>query len=94
MLNICFSLPWNQHSVFGWIVEILFTVSIGVSYFLMDQCLVTLFISICEYHIAIEKMFRCRMDEIDAVARKRPYRSDDVKKLIHESISFDISARR
>lgn len=82
-------LPWDQNSILSWMGESIFAI-IGVgSYFIVILSFLTLFISICEYHYAIHKLYRCRINAIDDMVR-----NEDIKRSIYNSILFHASAKK
>lgn len=88
-----FRLPWDQHSVEGWLMEVIFCL-ITVGFFVfVNPSFLTFFISICEYHRAFYKMFQGQINEVDVMVQMRPCQYQAVKKMLHQSISFHVSAK-
>lgn len=86
-------LPWNQNTFLGWLAEQIFSTFFLGFFCLFAPLFLTLLVCVCNYHKAIYKMYRFKIANIDAVADFQPFPTDRVKKLMHESILFHISAK-
>lgn len=55
---ILFSLPWDQHTLIGYIGEVVFTIIFGGAFFICNGAYLIFFISICWHLKALSKMFQ------------------------------------
>lgn len=56
-LSIRFSLPWDQHTPFGYFLAIFYDVAVAATY-LIPVPFILLFISFCQFHHAFYQMFQ------------------------------------
>lgn len=59
------SVPWNEHTLVGYIAELSYHVASGVMYLLSETVFMLLFISLCLHHRAFYKMFCHSLNEIN-----------------------------
>lgn len=91
---IFFRWPWNQNTLHVWMFETIFNGLIVFVVGLVTSALLTLFVSICHYHGAFYKIFQLQIANIDQATYSRPMKCMKIRKLINESISLHISAKR
>lgn len=89
-----FSLPWNQHTFFGWVLEQSTCLLGSMAYFLVTGALMSLFIAICEFHKAFYKYLHHLVTSIDELGDSKPemfkLRS---KQILCQTIRFHVSAK-
>lgn len=86
--------PWDQNTLIGWIMELIFNIVAATMYFIIASSFLILFFSICQYHGSFYKIFRLQIDEIDAAIAQQPLPTHRIKKLLYETINFHISAKK
>lgn len=59
------SLPWNQHTMFGYFWEICIHIYCAECYLFTNGIFLLLFISMCQHHQKFYKMLRLSVDKID-----------------------------
>lgn len=83
-------LPWNQHTLHGWIFESVFSIFVGFAYLVINNALLSFFIGIGIYHRAYHDHLHALIKKLD----KYPTRlHSKVKLLLIEVIRFHNSAK-
>lgn len=59
------SLPWNQKTLIGWTLEMMFTAFGVSSYFLIYSTFLSFFIAICGFHRAFYEVFQATVEHIN-----------------------------
>lgn len=76
--------------------EVILSLILPACYFTMAPSLLTLFISICEYHRAFFEMFKFQIKEIDKINTSELIglqKNAHIKQSIHNSIVFHNSVK-
>lgn len=53
----CYSMPWDQHTVAGYVAEMSYSIISGTVYLLCVALYILFFISLCGYHRALYEMY-------------------------------------
>lgn len=85
-------MPWDQNTLPGWIGEAFFSILATFAFCLIIPPILSLFVSICEYHCAFYKMFRHQITKINAAGYK-PMPIARIKDIIQEAILLDVSSK-
>lgn len=88
---IWISLPWDQHTSYGWFAEVVGSWAFATSYLSVDSAFLTLFMSICEFHNAFFKMFQFKVGQL---SENNSIQKNDVRKILHDAIFIHVSAER
>lgn len=88
-----YSWPWSQHSLLGWIAEIILSMIVSIFYLSTVPTVLTFFISICEYHWAFYEIFQTHITDMNCIIEKKSFRIDDVNRSICKLISFHIDVK-
>lgn len=97
LISVCnydFRLPWNQNTLFGWFAEAVYSVFAVAATLCIATPFLTLLISFLIFHRAFNKMYRLQFKTIDSMTLETPGQRLAVKRLIFESVSFHISAKK
>lgn len=86
-------MPWNQNNINGWMADQFIAMITCVPYSFSVPAVLTMFYSICKYHDAFYKMFKLYIANINAETNVKPLPIIRIKEMMHESISFQISAK-
>lgn len=65
-----FSLPWNQHTIIGWIAEILLCLYIAFPYVAYNYGFLTFFVVIGEFHRAFYLQFQNMIENMNLTAKR------------------------
>lgn len=87
-------LPWNQKTIAGWLVEVVYSIFAAASLSFINPAFLTFFISICEYHGAFSEMFQHQLNDIDQITRNNAYNITKVKQLLFKTVSMHVSAKK
>lgn len=87
-------LPWDQNTLSGWFAEEAFSFLSTVSSLFIAMQFLTLFISFVFFHKAFYELYRLQFKKIDALVRSTSLQSYEIKKLLFETVSFHIAAKR
>lgn len=81
-------MPWDQHTLNGYIYEIGFVITVGAAYLLTNGALLLFFISMCWHHQAFSKIVRHFLCKSDHSNGKR-----NDKEFLCEIIRFHVSIK-
>lgn len=84
-----FRLPWNQHTVRGWIYETVFSVISSSLYLFTNVVFLTFFIGICEFHRGFLNYFDVLVTRI-----KNGSDNQNIKTLLCDTITYHIAIKR
>lgn len=95
-ISSIFRLPWNQHTVRGWIGETVFSVISSSLYLFTNVVFLTFFIGICEFHRAFLEYFNALMIEVDNPNGNECPNSHgcDIKTMLCNIINFHVAIKR
>lgn len=89
-----YRLPWDQNCLLGWIgEEFLTTIMVAMSV-IVALTFLALFISFLFFNLAFYQIYRTQFEKIDSLPQSTQFHGYVVKKLLLESISFHISAKK
>lgn len=83
------STPWNQDTVIGYIIELIFQLLNSEGYFLFNGAILLLFISMCFHHQAFYKMFKFYVHQLNERNEDR-----DDREYLADLIRFHISIKQ
>lgn len=85
-----FRLPWNQHTLIGWMVETIFYLNSASTFLFVNAVFLTFFITICEYHSAFYELFRSEIERMNGMIEL----DQNVKRIICDSIKLHAAAKK
>lgn len=85
-----FRLPWNQHTLIGWMVETIFYLNSASTFLFVNAVFLTFFITICEYHSAFYELFRSEIERMNGMIELH----QNVKRIICDSIKLHAAAKK
>lgn len=88
-MNVRFRLPWNQQTIFGYVMEASYISYSSNWYYVISLALVVLFVPICWQHYAFHKIFEYKMNQFNNAVE---HRND--KKFLCDLIRFHISIKK
>lgn len=83
-----FSLPWDQSTLFGYVLEMFVVIYEGQTYMISNGVFLLFFISICCHHQAFYRMFKHSMTKLDHHDANR-----NDKRFLCDVIRFHASVR-
>lgn len=92
-------MPWDQHTILGWSMEISYSIIISASYLLVVSAVITFFIAICEHHQAFHQQFKTiarkitKTQKADVKKNMKLSNESDIKSILCELIHFHISVK-
>lgn len=93
-----FRLPWDQHTIRGWIGETVFSVISSSLYLFTNVVFLTFFIGICEFHRAFLHYFNELVmkieDAIDNDYNLNSKSQSDIRTMLCDTINFHIAIKR
>lgn len=86
-----FRLPWNQHTIRGWIGETVFSVISSSLYLFTNVVFLTFFIGICEFHRAFLHYFNVLVITVD---NTKDTSDSDIETMLCNIIEFHVAIKR
>lgn len=71
LCDLFYSLPWNQKTPIGYIVEVWYDVFLGVVYYTGNGAIMLLFISLCLFHRAFYNMYSHYLLQLNRTDKNR-----------------------
>lgn len=84
-------MPWNQHTLYGWIVELLYSAGGGSAYIIINSALLSFFIGIYLYLRAYYQCICALLDKLNDVDHL--WTGHRAKLLLIDIARFHISAK-
>lgn len=81
-------MPWSQHTISGYIYEIIFDI-VGGNVYLISGSFILFFVSVCQYQEAFYQMFQHSLRTLDPRNK-----SQDMKETLCHLIRFHVTVRR
>lgn len=90
-----FRLPWDQTTITGWMFEMAYHTDLFYFYFFVSFSLLTLFISIFEYHRSFYELFKHLIGKLDMNEQLyKPIQIYQLKVCLRDTIILHTSAKK
>lgn len=83
-------LPWNQHTLFGWFSELIFSACTGSTFIIVNSAVLSFFIGIYLYHRAYYQCICALLDRLNDTRER--WSGQTVKLLLADIARFHSSA--
>lgn len=87
-------LPWDQNTITGWMLEMAYHMDVFLFYFFVSFSVLTLFISICEFHRSLYELFDHLIAEFDMNETNKSDEIYQLKVCLRDTIVLHTSAKR